>query len=91
MNRFLHSPEHELLRKLLIDQRKKEGLTQKSLADKLNKPQSYVSKYEIGEKNIDVIEFIKISQALNECPENIITEYLRNLNINPEKTIKFII
>lgn len=78
MNRFLHSPKHELLRELLINQRKKEGLTQKNLAEKLNKPQSYVSKYEIGEKNIDVIEFINIAKSLNTDP-SILLHDLQNL------------
>lgn len=68
MNRFLHSPQHDALRKLLIALRQKQNLTQKSLAERLKKPQSYVSKYEIGEKNIDVIEFINITKALNSDP-----------------------
>lgn len=76
MNRFLHSPEHERLRALLVSKRLEKGYTQKKLSEYLKKPQSYVSKYEIGEKNIDVIEFIKISNALKEKPENIIKEYL---------------
>lgn len=81
MNRFLHSPQHEALRKLLISLRQNKNLTQKKLAEKLKKPQSYVSKYEIGEKNIDVIEFINISNALNEKPENILRSYLLKNNI----------
>lgn len=81
MNRFLHSPEHKFMRDLLISQRKKQGLTQKNLAEILKKPQSYVSKYEIGEKNIDVIEFIKISKSINSTPSALITE-LENLLIN---------
>ena len=69
------------MRDLLISQRKKQGLTQKNLAEILKKPQSYVSKYEIGEKNIDVIEFIKISKSINTTPSALITE-LENLLIN---------
>lgn len=82
MNRFLHSPEHERLRALLVSKRLEKDLTQKTLSEYLKKPQSYVSKYEIGEKNIDVIEFINISNALNENPEDILKEYLLKNNIN---------
>ena len=38
--------------------------TQQQLADRLGKPQSFISKYEGGERRIDVIEFITISEAL---------------------------
>ena len=34
------------------------------LADRLGKPQSFISKYEGGERRIDVIEFVAISEAL---------------------------
>jgi Predicted transcriptional regulator len=40
------------------------GLTQQEMAKALNKPQSFVSKYEIGERKIDVIEFIEICKVL---------------------------
>lgn len=42
--------------------RKQCGLTQVALAALLDKPQSYVSKYESGERRLDVIEFLAIAQ-----------------------------
>ena len=39
-------------------------MTQQQLADRLGKPQSFISKYEGGERRIDVIEFIAIPEAL---------------------------
>jgi len=62
------SGRHEVLRKLLTDLRKKQSVTQSELASRLKKQQSFVSKYEIGERNIDVIEFIEILVALNLDP-----------------------
>ena len=35
------------------------GLTQKQVAQKLKKPQSYISKVEVGEQRIDVDVFVK--------------------------------
>jgi len=32
---------------------------------KLKRPQSFVSKYESGERNLDVIEFLGVCRALN--------------------------
>lgn len=40
------------------------GLTQAALAAKLGKPQSYVSKYERGERRVDVVELLEIADAL---------------------------
>lgn len=61
----LRTPEHQKLITLLTAAREKAGLTQQQLADRLGKPQSYVAKYEGGERRIDVIEFIGIAHALD--------------------------
>jgi transcriptional regulator with XRE-family HTH domain len=61
----LRSPAHVRLLELLLAAREKAGLTQQQLADRLGKPQSFISKYEGGERRIDVIEFIAIADALD--------------------------
>ncbi|WP_217705714.1 helix-turn-helix domain-containing protein [Peristeroidobacter soli] len=61
----LRTPAHFRLLELLLAAREKAGLTQQQLADRLGKPQSFISKYEGGERRIDVIEFIAIADALN--------------------------
>jgi predicted transcriptional regulator len=43
--------------------RKEVGLTQTELADTLDKPQSYVSKYESGERKLDYLEVVDILEA----------------------------
>jgi transcriptional regulator with XRE-family HTH domain len=53
------------LRHLLVDSRKKAGLSQDALADRLKRPQSYVSKFERGERRLDVVEFFEVMDALN--------------------------
>ena len=60
----LRSPAHVRLLELLVAARSKAGMTQQQLADRLGKPQSFISKYEGGERRIDVIEFIAIAEAL---------------------------
>jgi len=45
----------------LIQARKSAGLTQQAVADVLGKPQSFVAKYENGERRLDVVEFIRIA------------------------------
>ena len=51
--------------KLVTAARKTAGLSQHELARKLDKPQSYVSKYERGERRLDVIEFLEIANLLS--------------------------
>lgn len=40
------------------------GLTQAQVAQRLKRPQSFVSKYENGERQLDVIEFVAVCKAL---------------------------
>ncbi|MGF0310980.1 helix-turn-helix domain-containing protein [Rhodococcus sp. IEGM1428] len=49
-----------MLRKLRVDA----GLTQVSVAATLGVPQSFVSKYESGERRLDVIELQHVARAL---------------------------
>lgn len=40
-------------------------MTQVQVATKLGKPQSYVSKYESGDRRLDVTEFVQIADFLS--------------------------
>jgi ribosome-binding protein aMBF1 (putative translation factor) len=60
----LRSAEHVRLTQYLVNARERAGMTQQQLADKLGKHQSFVAKYEGGERRIDVIEFLHIARAL---------------------------
>jgi transcriptional regulator with XRE-family HTH domain len=40
------------------------NLRQKDVAEKLNRPQTYVSKYESGEKSLDIFELQEIGAVL---------------------------
>jgi len=60
----LFTEEYGKFRKLLVKFRLKRNITQSDLAEKLNRPQSFVSKYENGERRLDVIEFLEIAKQL---------------------------
>jgi len=51
-----------------VGARKAAGLTQHALARRLKKPQSFVAKYEGGERRLDVVEFVTIARALGADP-----------------------
>jgi len=56
------------LRKLLVNARTETGLTQAALALRLKRPQSFVSKYERGERRLDLVEFQEVANALEIDP-----------------------
>ena len=72
MTKSIFSDSYILFRKLLLNERIKAGLTQTEVGSRLGKPQSYVYKYEKGERRLDVIEFLDIADAIGFNPHNII-------------------
>nr|WP_239030094.1 helix-turn-helix transcriptional regulator [Nereida sp. MMG025] len=49
----------------MIDARGAAGLSQAALADRLGKPASFVGKYELGERRLDIVELMVVLRALN--------------------------
>jgi len=64
MIKSLHSPAYGVFRQVMADARERQGLTQAELANRLGKPQSFVSKYESGERRLDLVEFLLVCTAL---------------------------
>jgi transcriptional regulator with XRE-family HTH domain len=61
----LRSPKHRALINTVVAARKAAGLTQRQLAAKLKRSNSFVWKLEAGERQLNVLEFIEIARALN--------------------------
>lgn len=59
---------HAELADAMIALRKARGLTQVELAERLGKPQQFVSLIERGQRRIDVVEFFVIARALDADP-----------------------
>jgi len=74
VSRGLQSPPYKKLRRLLSEARAGAGLTQVQVAARVKRPQSYVSKYENGERQLDVIEFITICAAIDIDPCSLIEQ-----------------
>ena len=53
---------------LLVQERLAAGLTQRELAQRLGKPHSYVSKIEVSERRIDLMELIHYLRAMRRSP-----------------------
>ena len=65
MPKSVHTDKYAKFRELLIAIRNNLSLTQTQLAEKLGKPQSFVSKYESGERRLAFIEVLELAQCLN--------------------------
>jgi transcriptional regulator with XRE-family HTH domain len=61
----VYALRYQFLLKKLIKAREDTGLTQHEVATKLNKPQSYISKIELGERKIDFIELEDLCRIYN--------------------------
>lgn len=59
---------YDLALEQLVDARKKSGVTQADLARTLNRPQSFVAKYEGKERRLDVAEYLQIARELGADP-----------------------
>jgi len=59
---------------LLIQRRKLLGLSQQSLAERLGLHKQFVSRVELGERRLDVVEFIDFARALEVKPSDLLEE-----------------
>lgn len=55
-------------------------LTQQEMAKALKKPQSFISKYESGERKINVVEFIEICKVLKLDSSNFLKQIERKID-----------
>ena len=78
IDKSVHSPAQAAFCELMIAARKKAGLTQQTLAKRLKRPQSFVAKYEGGERRLDVIEFLAIARTIGADPLRILRELTRS-------------
>jgi transcriptional regulator with XRE-family HTH domain len=67
-----------LLRQVRVDT----GLTQDEVAARLAKPQSFVSKYETGERRLDILELREVCLALGITLPGFVARLERQLESN---------
>jgi transcriptional regulator with XRE-family HTH domain len=72
MTRSVFSPAYAALRDGLVSARLTKGITQVELAELLGRPQSFVSKIERGERRLDLVELVEITEALGVRAEDLV-------------------
>lgn len=61
----VHSDAYRSFLKALVALRNERNMSQAELAAKLHKPPSFVGKYELGERRLDVVELMVILRELD--------------------------
>jgi transcriptional regulator with XRE-family HTH domain len=74
----LRSAMHRALIAAVVDCRTAAGLTQRALAAKLKRSDSFVWKFEAGERQLKVLEFIELATALGVEPEELMRRVRRS-------------
>jgi transcriptional regulator with XRE-family HTH domain len=74
---WVQPKEYKLVGAALAAARDRAGLTQKQLARLLRKPQSFVSNYERGQRRIDVLELLRIVEALEDDARAVFNDIVR--------------
>jgi transcriptional regulator with XRE-family HTH domain len=64
LGKTLGSARHKILIEFLIKRREALQMSQAEFAEKLGQYQSFVARLESGQRRVDVIEFLKISEIL---------------------------
>ena len=79
MEKSIYTDEYSLLLELLCELRRKSGVTQVELAEKLGQTQSFISKVERGDRRLDIIQLRTICQTLGTTLPEFITAWEKRL------------
>ena len=81
----MHRREQTTLQELLRNMRVSAGLRQSDVAKKLGVPQSFVSKYEAGERRLDLIEIRKLCDLFGSSLSRFAVLFEKKLNEDNRK------
>jgi len=79
VSKTAYTQANDAFRELLKESRIAKELTQADVATRLGLPQSYVSKYESGERRLDFIETTEVCKALGISLEDFVAAFLAKL------------
>jgi len=76
MPKTIFEGAHTALVEIMIGARKQSGLTQAELGERVGKDQTFISLIERSQRRIDVLEFIALTRAMNQRPEELFAAFL---------------
>ena len=75
MEKSIYTLEYKVLLRLLRETREVAGVTQVELARRLAQTQSYVSKIEMGDRRLDLVQLRTILAALGESLADFVSRF----------------
>ncbi|ENX46118.1 hypothetical protein F886_01558 [Acinetobacter sp. NIPH 542] len=69
MTRSIHTDEMVALRNWLRNQRKAQKMTMRTLAERMERPHSFVQRVEEGDRRLDLVEYVWYCSALGVNPQ----------------------
>lgn len=76
---WIKAEQYKVVGACLAAARRGRGINQQELAERLSKPQSFISEYERGQRRVDVVELLMIAGALGADPLDLFTEIMAAL------------
>ena len=80
MEKSIYTAEYGVLVELLRETREKAEVTQVELAERLGKSQSFVTKYECGERRIDIVQLRSICRLLATSLPEFVAEFEKRMS-----------
>lgn len=77
MAKSQHALSYRPIPPLLRQMREKAGMTQRDMAERVRRPQPWVHKSEVGERRIDISEFLEWCIACEVDPAKAFAELIR--------------
>lgn len=78
--KVIHTKCHELLAKILSDERRKRGISQVELAKNLREQQNFISRLENGQRTIKVCELLILAKHIGFSPVAVVRQLAKACN-----------
>ncbi len=79
----ISDPRHKAIALKLTQLRKDRGLLQTDVAQRLHRPQTFVSKVESGHRRVDILELLELLKALEADPHAFVDEVMSLSKYDP--------
>jgi transcriptional regulator with XRE-family HTH domain len=79
MEKSLNNPDQKILLDLLRKLRRERDLSQTDIGKRIQKRQTFVSKYELGERRLDILELREVCKAIGISLPEFVTELEKHL------------
>lgn len=80
----MRTAENDILIRVVKDARMAAGVSQEELSKRLGQSITFIVKFERGTRRLDLIEFVRLANALNLDPEGLFSEVMRAIRSGGE-------